>query len=740
MISIRSAARRLPSVFSPGVRVGLAARWIFLVVVGIGLETGSSASILLQESFDTRVELSADRFDLHGASYRLESGLLTLVYSSYQTHPPSGIECTVPTPNIQAAERTLEIHFPGGGSELSNSLFISYALSPGPGLALPLLPAGTKPNSRSGYILRFIHHGDGTNELKAYRIDEGWSKELKSVWIPSNPITTIRRLIVRHSRAGRHRLDALFDTGQPVSVVCEFEDATYDPDDGHRGFQVTVKGHAGISALVGFATDTWRMTETPLPNPLPRRVRTEPPRRPMRVDMVLRSKEKLSEQMETARRERERGRTDAAYEVCTSILVLEPNHDDALDLRGQIDFDRQNFLSARAHWTAALGIRENLHGLNHPDVSATLERLGDLYRLKDPAEAERCYQRALRIREETQGMDHPAVGALTATLAQLYQTQERYPESERMYERALAIQDRAGPSARPEISSLLSRLTQVYLAQGRYAEAESPLNRSLSVQESMWGDTDPRLMPTLLQLETVYEKLARLSNLAAIYRRIIRLTEILHGPRHPDLARRLENLGYILTIDRQYAEAERLIKRGLDISRAAMGPDHPEVANGLFHLGSLYLAQNRLSDAEPLFQESLSIRRKSLGPHHPKLINVLNQLTQLYRRQKRFPDVESTYLQELAVKEQVYGRDHPDVADCMNNLGVHHYQLGRYLKAETYFVNALRIKEKVLGPDHPDLITMLENLSRLYIRMDRPADARKIAVRSRQIRERHPAR
>jgi len=154
-----------------------------------------AAAPLLQESFETSVLSNRDIFAEVSPTVRSESGVLVLVYRSDQPSAPAGLELSLPISPVDPVERDYDLRFLGGGSDLSNSLFVSYALGPGRGFSLPPLPSQPSLNDRSGYILRWIRHGDGTPELAIYRNDGGWVRHLLSERsLPANPIRTLRRV------------------------------------------------------------------------------------------------------------------------------------------------------------------------------------------------------------------------------------------------------------------------------------------------------------------------------------------------------------------------------------------------------------------------------------------------------------------------------------------------------------------------------------------------------------------
>ena len=239
--------------------------WIGIISSVCSMASGAFAAPLLSESFDTLSTSNSNLFDTHlAADHQVIDGKLILFYSSTQQAGASGIECTLPVAAAEPETRVMEFHFLGGGSDMSNSLFIAYAVGPGQGLSLCPFPAGGKFDDRTGYIIRWIHHGDGTNEVKFYRNDTGWVKELKNDWtLPANPVRFLRRVRIEHSRAGVHRIGSDFDTGSTFSRAYTFTDETYPPNNIQRRIQIAAKGHTSTQVIHQIYTDTWMVEDRP---------------------------------------------------------------------------------------------------------------------------------------------------------------------------------------------------------------------------------------------------------------------------------------------------------------------------------------------------------------------------------------------------------------------------------------------------------------------------------------------
>jgi CHAT domain-containing protein len=132
----------------------------------------------------------------------------------------------------------------------------------------------------------------------------------------------------------------------------------------------------------------------------------------------------------------------------------------------------------------ALKLREAVLGDSHLEVAASLNLLGNLYRIQgDGARAEPLLQRSLAIREAALGTQHPDVATSLNSLANLYAQQGLYSQAKPLYERALAIREAAHGKQHPDVASLLRDLARLRLAQNQRAQAVPLLTRAFSISE-----------------------------------------------------------------------------------------------------------------------------------------------------------------------------------------------------------------------------------------------------------------
>ncbi len=279
----------------------------------------------------------------------------------------------------------------------------------------------------------------------------------------------------------------------------------------------------------------------------------------------------------------------------------------------------------------AIEIRESVLGSEHPDVAASLNNLGEVFRMKgDYTRTEQLYKRALEIREKALGPEHPDAVSSLNNLAILHYLRGKFDQAEQLYKRALEIREKVlGPEHR-DVATTLNNMALVYRSKSDFDKAEQLFNRALEIREKVLGPEHPDIGPTLHNLAIVYRSTGSYDKAERLYKRALEIYEKALGPEHPNVASTLNNLGITQVDMGNYDKAEQLYNRALEIREKALGPEHPNVASTLHNLAAVYRNKGDFDKAEQLNQRAIKIAEKALGPEHPNVSEMLNHLAILY--------------------------------------------------------------------------------------------------------------
>lgn len=613
---------------------------------------------MLQEFFDTPSTGNTAIFNGRYGSHRVENGQLVLRYPSLQESRPSGIECILPDISEGSpppAERLIDLHFSAGGTEMSNSIFIAYAVGPGPGLSLPALPSRASLNDRTGYIIRLIRHGDGTNEVKFYRNDTGWARELQSdSTLPSNPVSSLRRLTILHGSQGDHLITLNFDTGAAFERSYRFEDDAYPPNSVQRRLHLAAKGHAASATILQIQTDSWIVQDNP--------TAARPTRKPQQKKILRRK-------------------------------IVD---DEAWHLTGQIEQSLGNLFAAQAAFSSAVAIRKSRFGPEDQKVADSLEMLAGIYGSKDPEMAERLYLEALDIRTKGLGPSHPGLFDVLTGLAALYQANGQDSDAISLYLRSLEIGGKKYGPGHPVRADLVLKLGRIYKEKKQFEKAESLYKEGLAIRQKLLGPDHEEVMAALHLLEWLYvamdQDIVKKNDAETIYLRSLDLREKLWGSSHPDLALTLNNLATLYFYQGRYRDALPLYERILHLREKTMDTRHPAFAGVLNNLAAVYSGLEIYDQAEPLYRRSLIITQDALGDDHLDVGRSLYDLGLIQERQGRFVEAESSYRRALSIFDKRLGAGHPHIESLLGSIEQLCRRMGRPKDAARYAERLRKIR------------------------------------------------
>lgn len=300
-----------------------------------------------------------------------------------------------------------------------------------------------------------------------------------------------------------------------------------------------------------------------------------------------------------------------------------------LDTLGGVYTDLGIFDEARPLLLEALAIRERLRGSGHPEVAATLVRLGALAHLSGHGDAVSLFRRALALREASFGPENPEVAEVLNKLGAALAAQGRFDEAEATLRRALALSERLWGERDPRVAKVLHNLAGIAYYRGRAAEAERLLERSLAIREATLARDDPDLAGSFEALALVRQRQGRAAEAAVLLERQLATVEKIYGTEHPEVARVLLNLGLARAGMGEDDDARRLMERALAMAERTLKPGQPLLARALGSLADDRYKHGRFAAAEPLYRRFLA--QQAVGPADPEREVTLGNWARLLR-------------------------------------------------------------------------------------------------------------
>ena len=330
---------------------------------------------------------------------------------------------------------------------------------------------------------------------------------------------------------------------------------------------------------------------------------------------------------------------------------------------GMIYFELGAYQQAEQHLDAALQIRQEILGAEHPDVAECLNGQGLLARARgDYGEAERLYREALRLRRAALGDTHLSVAATMNNLGVLRKIKGELSQAETLLREALAIRRTALGPQHEDVATTMSNLAAVLKHKREYQEAES------------------------------------------LYRDALEVFRAVLDPNHLRVAGCMNNLALLLRDRQDYDEAELLLRQALTIRQQAFQEEHPAVATGLHNLALILRLRGDNQEAQSLYREALTLRRKLLGPNHPRVANTANNLAELLASTGDFTQAEPLAREALLIRRAKLPPDHPRMAGSLLVLGNILVGLDDPGDAEPLLRESLAVFVKKLPPGHQRIV------------------------------------
>jgi CHAT domain-containing protein/Tfp pilus assembly protein PilF len=411
--------------------------------------------------------------------------------------------------------------------------------------------------------------------------------------------------------------------------------------------------------------------------------------------------------------------------------------DDPVAMMGKVmEFAKQGkFDEAIELVNRLLVVIEKASGKRDRAYLALTANLADLYGMKgDNEQAKRQHSKALKLREEILGLEHPDVADSLASLATVNINLALYDEAEAQLQRVLAIRRKVLPPSHPNYGFTFVNLGRLYAMRFRLFEAEAAFQQALDLFRQHLPSDHIVVPVTINNLAEAKRALGRYAEAETLLREALATAEQTYGPESFQTGPMINNLAQLYSQYGRYGEAETLMRRELAVTERGLGPSHPTMAVSLNNLGTLMLLRGRLQDAETLLRRALGIAKQRTGEDHPDVASTLNNLAQALAPQKS-EEAEKLYRQSLAIRERIHGSDHPILAISLDNLAAHLFGQERFTEAERLARQALAIRSSHLPTDHPELSTSLTNLAVLLDRLGKHGEARSLHERALALRE-----
>jgi serine/threonine-protein kinase len=324
-----------------------------------------------------------------------------------------------------------------------------------------------------------------------------------------------------------------------------------------------------------------------------------------------------------------------------------------------------------------------------PEVQARLwSALGEIHGNLDlVAEGRELVERALDQQRRLDGGRHPEVAASLRRLGTLLVAEDRAPEAVAALEQSLALRrELDGPDA-PELARTLAALGAARRRAGDLGGAERDYLESLEIhrrRQDLEG-----IAAGLTNLGALYYSRHDLARAAEYDRQALELHRRLHGEHHPSTATSLTNLGMVTRRAGQIDAGIELLARALELHRELYGEDHFNTLWTAVELAMARMQKEDLAGADEILGSVAPKLMSRLGPSDVRSSDVALGFGQLRARQERFAEAESLLATAETGLVARFGAHHVRVARARLWLGRSLAGQGRHADAAALWRRAL---------------------------------------------------
>ncbi|MBI4906931.1 MAG: serine/threonine protein kinase [Acidobacteria bacterium] len=345
-----------------------------------------------------------------------------------------------------------------------------------------------------------------------------------------------------------------------------------------------------------------------------------------------------------------------------------------------------------------------------PLVEASIRQtIGETYtRIGIYPSADEHLERALAIRRRLLPAGHPD---LVASLLRLGFVRRGYGSGDHgvsLLEEAIRTGTAALGESNPLVLTAMSELAATYNELAQLEKSADLRGKVLEIRRRVLGPSDPATIDAMGDVAVSYHARGMVQQAEALYLQVIEAGKHLNPvPRDP-----ISNLGNLYIRLGRFQEAEPYLRQAMQIAAERMNEEHPYRLYVQDSLGALYRDLKRFREAEALFQESLRVRRRVLGAENRSTLIDVSLLGDLYCTEGKWADGEKMLLDAVTVQRRMWSDTDEYTVRSMAALSLCYVRQHKFQEAEPWAATVARLR-RPLGLSNPqtrDALMMLADI------------------------------
>ena len=362
---------------------------------------------------------------------------------------------------------------------------------------------------------------------------------------------------------------------------------------------------------------------------------------------------------------------------------------------------------------AALDLRKQIYGDDHPHVAASHIHLGAVHKQNGSMDKSlENMKRALEIQTKQLGEEHPVVASSYNNVGAIYYQMQDFSSAIEHYLKALRIQQKVHGEENAHVDTagtyhnLAVAVKHTEDFKGAIEWGRKALAMRIELLQLERGESAQRLQleqdiaASHYALGQLWSETGELEGALEQFRAALEIQERIYGKDSPITATGYNNIGAVYYQQRKFDDALTEYRKGLGVLQKSR-PNHPDVAGALNNVGLALLQKGELEESLESFTSARTILENAFGKEHPNLATTIGSIGNVLKSQGKLDEALVEYKLAHRLLESALGPDHPDVASSYNNMGLVLSQKGEYDDALAAYRAAQGAFSKSLGPEHP---------------------------------------
>ncbi|MEX0846070.1 MAG: tetratricopeptide repeat protein [Balneolaceae bacterium] len=370
------------------------------------------------------------------------------------------------------------------------------------------------------------------------------------------------------------------------------------------------------------------------------------------------------------------------------------------DITGQVYRNIGLFDEAKEQINAAIQIREEHLGKNHPITLSSMHNLGlVLNDMGDYGEAASVFETVYEKRKELFGENNIEVASTQAFWAFSIRRQGDYDRAEDMARESLQIfRNQLGDSHAQTLDNI-NKLGITLHNKGKYEEAEELYVEVLNLRKQKLGEIHPQVAKSTNNLATLYLNTGRFNEAKELMEQALHIHKELYGRYHPNIAQVNNNLGLVHTELEQYEKADSLFLLALEMRNELLGPNHTNTAISIFSRANLMLDIQKPDSAITLFEKAYNIFSKELSPNHSFSAHSNLGIGRALSQKGLYEEAKPYYTKSIEQIRSIHDKKSIERTMAEYHFGIYNLNIGNYNIAQALIDSSFQALQDIEGQD-----------------------------------------